>query len=85
MNSFLRVTTNNVIVLFAFTPLEASFKTLLLNKFQMKYQCRDCVYAYDPAKGDPSKGIEPGTKFQNLPENWQCPICGANKGRFKSI
>ncbi len=51
----------------------------------MKYQCRDCVYAYDPERGDPAHGIPPGTKFEELPESWVCPVCGAKKGRFKGI
>ncbi len=51
----------------------------------MRYQCKDCIYSYDPEKGDPSQGIPPGTKFEELPETWICPICGAKKGRFKKF
>ena len=51
----------------------------------MKYQCRDCIYAYDPVRGDSSNGIPPGTKFEELPEVWVCPVCGANKRRFDVI
>ncbi|WP_320667496.1 rubredoxin [Prochlorococcus sp. MIT 1307] len=51
----------------------------------MKYQCRDCVYAYYPERGDPANGIPPKTKFEELPENWLCPVCGARKARFKII
>ncbi len=50
-----------------------------------RYQCKDCIYAYDPRKGDPSQGIPPGTSFENLPNNWVCPICKATKKRFKRI
>ena len=51
----------------------------------MRYQCRDCIYAYDPQKGDPSNGIPPGTKFDDLPNSWLCPVCGSKKGRFKPL
>lgn len=46
-----------------------------------KYQCR-CQYVYDPAFGDPSQGIPPGTEFAELPENWVCPLCGLAKSFF---
>ncbi len=39
----------------------------------------DCRYEYDSAKGDPEKGIEPGTSFDDLPDDWTCPHCGASK------
>ncbi|KGG14128.1 MULTISPECIES: rubredoxin [Prochlorococcus] len=48
-----------------------------------KYQCKDCIYAYNPELGDPSQGIPPGTAFEDLPESWVCPICKAGKRRFK--
>ena len=48
-----------------------------------KYQCLDCIYAYDPRLGDPSQNIAPGTKFEDLPKSWVCPKCGATKSRFK--
>jgi len=44
-----------------------------------KYLCTVCGYIYDPAKGDPDAGIKPGTAFDQLPENWVCPVCGASK------
>ena len=50
-----------------------------------KFQCKDCIYAYNPLKGDPSQGIAPGTAFEELPSSWTCPICKANKNRFKAI
>ena len=49
-----------------------------------RYQCRDCIYAYDPLIGDPSQGIEPGTPFENLPDSWICPVCKVGKKRFKA-
>jgi flavin reductase (DIM6/NTAB) family NADH-FMN oxidoreductase RutF/rubredoxin len=48
-----------------------------------KYVCKVCGYVYDPKKGDPENGIEPGTKFEDLPDNWVCPICGAGKEEFE--
>lgn len=50
-----------------------------------KYQCRICGYVYDPEQGDPDSGIKPGTPFEELPDNWLCPICGAAKTEFDRI
>ena len=41
-----------------------------------KYVCDVCGYVYDPAVGDPDNGIDPGTSFDQLPEDWVCPLCG---------
>ena len=48
-----------------------------------KYVCKVCGYVYDPEKGDPESGIEPGTAFEDLPEDWVCPLCGAKKYNFE--
>jgi len=48
-----------------------------------KFRCTVCGYVYDPEKGDPDSGIKPGKPFQELPEDWVCPICGAPKGQFE--
>ena len=48
-----------------------------------KYVCKVCGYVYDPEKGDPSNGIDPGTKFEDLPDDWVCPVCGASKIDFE--
>ena len=50
-----------------------------------KYQCQMCGYIYDPAEGDPSRNIPPGTPFEDLPEDWTCPACGAPKAAFKPL
>ena len=50
-----------------------------------KYQCSICNYIYDPSKGDPDNGIKPGTPFEQLPESWSCPDCGAPKSDFKEM
>jgi flavin reductase (DIM6/NTAB) family NADH-FMN oxidoreductase RutF/rubredoxin len=50
-----------------------------------KYECSVCGYIYDPAEGDPDSGIAPGTAFEDLPEDWVCPICGASKEDFREV
>jgi rubredoxin len=46
------------------------------------YTCQVCGYVYDPAIGDPDNGVAPGTPFESLPDDWVCPVCGADKGSF---
>jgi rubredoxin len=48
-----------------------------------KYVCSICSYIYDPEVGDPDAGIEPGTKFEDWPDDWVCPECGAIKEQFE--
>jgi len=48
-----------------------------------KYTCSVCGYVYDPEVGDPDNGIKPGTKFEDLPETLECPVCGASKADFE--
>ncbi len=50
-----------------------------------KYKCVQCGYIYDPEKGDPKSGIKPGTAFEDLPEEWICPVCGASKKDFVTL
>ena len=50
-----------------------------------KYECTICGYEYDPAEGDPENDVEPGTAFENLPDDWVCPVCGAGKDAFEKI
>lgn len=50
-----------------------------------KYVCDRCGYLYDPLLGDPENGIEPGTAFEDLPEDWECPDCGAHKEEFSQL
>ena len=47
-----------------------------------KYACNICGYVYDPAVGEPDRGIQPGTAFEDLPEDWRCPVCGIDKASF---
>ncbi|NWF86697.1 rubredoxin [Candidatus Bathyarchaeota archaeon] len=47
-----------------------------------KWECLVCGYIYDPEVGDPERNIPPGTRFEDLPENWVCPVCNAPKDQF---
>lgn len=47
-----------------------------------KYVCEVCGYTYYPVKGDPSAGIDPGAAFEELSDEWKCPICGVGKDQF---
>ena len=49
------------------------------------YECSICGYVYDPAKGDPENNIAQGTSFEQLPESWVCPVCGAAKDMFEPV
>ena len=47
-----------------------------------KYVCTVCGWEYDPEAGDPDNGIEPGTKWEDIPDDFVCPLCGAGKDEF---
>ena len=48
-----------------------------------KYVCQVCGYVYDEAAGDPDRGIAPGTIFEDLTDDWTCPLCGVGKDQFE--
>ena len=50
-----------------------------------KYKCLMCGYIYNPAVGDVENDIEPGTAFEDLPDDWTCPECGVGKDEFEPI
>lgn len=50
-----------------------------------KWVCVVCGYVYDPEIGDVDSGIEPGTAFENIPEDWVCPLCGVGKDQFELV
>jgi rubredoxin len=50
-----------------------------------RWRCTVCDHIYDPAEGDPASGIPPGTAFDDLPDTWICPDCGAGKQDFEPI
>ena len=45
--------------------------------------CTSCGFVYDPDEGDPDGGIPPGTPFEEIPDDWFCPVCGARKADFE--
>lgn len=49
-----------------------------------KYEC-PCGYVYDPEKGDPDNGIPAGTAFEDLPDDWLCPVCDSEKEFFEKV
>jgi len=50
-----------------------------------KYECKVCGYIYEPTKGDPANAVEPGTAFEDIPDAWVCPVCGAGKEEFATV
>jgi len=50
-----------------------------------KWECVLCSYVYDPELGDPTQDIDPGTAFEDLPDDWTCPDCGASKEDFERM
>jgi len=51
-------------------------------RIELKYKCDVCAFVYDPKDGDPKSGVEPGTPFESIPDDWVCPVCGASKDEF---
>ncbi|NLE74617.1 MAG: rubredoxin [Actinobacteria bacterium] len=50
-----------------------------------KWECLVCGYIYDPEVGDDTQDIPPGTKWEDLPDDWVCPICGVGKEDFEKV
>jgi rubredoxin len=50
-----------------------------------KWECKVCGYIYDPEMGDPESDVEAGTPFEDLPQDWVCPECGADKDQFEIL
>lgn len=50
-----------------------------------KWLCVVCGYIYDPVEGDPDNGVEPGTKFEDIQDDWLCPLCGVPKTEFEKV
>ena len=55
-----------------------------MEEIMAKYEC-PCGYIYDPSEGDYENGVEPGTAFEDLPDDWVCPTCGAEKEYFEKV
>lgn len=49
------------------------------------YRCTICGYIYDPQEGDPVADVDPGTPFEELPEDWHCPVCGVPREDFEPL
>ena len=64
-----------------YTEARSASKEAGLNK----YICTVCDYLYDPEIGDPDNGVEPGTAFEDLPDDWVCPDCGVEKDEFELV
>ena len=69
-----------------------SFEFLILNcgarqerEDRVRYICANCGYIYDPEQGDPMNNIPPGTAFADLPANWVCPLCYADRETFDPL
>lgn len=54
-------------------------------KTMQKYVCTICQYVYDPMRGDVEHGVSAGTAFEDLPEDWVCPICAVGKDMFEAV
>ncbi len=50
-----------------------------------KYKCEVCGYIYDPEQGDPDNSVQPETPFEDIPEDWVCPLCGVGKEQFVEV
>jgi rubredoxin len=51
--------------------------------FMQRYKCTVCGFVYDPEEGDPDGGVPPGTLFEDIPDDWTCPVCGVSKSEFE--
>jgi len=56
---------------------------LSVSVYRKKWVCNVCGYIYDPIQGDSKDGITEGIEFEDLPEDWRCPDCGASKNQFE--
>ncbi len=50
----------------------------------MKYVCSICGYIYDPEAGEPDSGVAPGTAWEDVPDDFVCPLCGVGKDQFEA-
>jgi flavin reductase (DIM6/NTAB) family NADH-FMN oxidoreductase RutF/rubredoxin len=67
----------------AHTYIKNDKKNIKEGKKMKLYKCLICGYIYNPETGDPDNGIDPGTAFKDLPDDWVCPVCGADKDSFE--
>ena len=64
------------------TARKGTFRPMSETTTAQKWICESCGFIYDPADGDPDGGIPPGTNFEDIPDTWFCPVCGARKRDF---
>ena len=71
-------------LLMVIVAIGIGYKNLQGEKIQdQKYECLECKYIYNPKYGNERAGIKPGTEFENLPDDWRCPVCGEGKDMFE--
>jgi rubredoxin len=67
------------------SPRVAEFFVYKRRQSMKAWRCIICQYVYDPTVGDPDNGVAPGTPFEELPDTWVCPLCGAGKDMFELV
>lgn len=71
-------------LLMVIVALGLGYKNFQAEKFEsQRYECVECKYIYNPKSGNEKAGIKPGTEFEDLPEDWVCPVCGEGKDMFE--
>lgn len=71
-------------LLMVIVALGLGYKNFQSEKFEsQRYECVQCKYIYNPKSGNEKAGVKPGTEFENLPEDWVCPVCGEGKDMFE--
>lgn len=68
-----------------FCRISPRYSCVIKNNLMKKYRCMVCGHVYDEVEGDPMRGFPPGTKFEDLPDDWTCPICGVLKEEYVEI
>jgi rubredoxin len=66
-------------------PLEGAADTAIAAVAYRKWACAVCGYIYNEALGDPEEGFPPGTRFEDIPDDWSCPDCGVSKRSFRVL
>lgn len=64
-------------------PVKQFYHEFIKEVKMSKYVCTVCGYVYDPELGDPDNSVAPGTAFEDIPDDWVCPVCGADKDQFE--
>ncbi|MEC4803118.1 MAG: rubredoxin [Jaaginema sp. PMC 1079.18] len=67
------------------TETDSTQEQTLAEQAPSRFECRSCGYVYEPTKGDNTNNIPPGTRFEDLPPSWRCPVCGVRRPQFRNI